>query len=90
VTKRYELHQSQWERIEGLLPGKREDPGRSGRDNRLFVHGVSWVLLAFGKFILNRQPAPAFPTMSTIAGQAYPAWERARQHAALRGGGNEW
>ncbi len=44
MTKRYELHESQWERIEQLLPGKREDPGRSGRDNRLFVHGVLWVL----------------------------------------------
>ena len=44
MTKRYELNQSQWERIERLLPGKREDPGRSGQDNRLFVHGVLWVL----------------------------------------------
>jgi transposase len=44
MIKRYELSQSQWERIERLLPGKMEDPGRSGRDNRLFVHGVLWVL----------------------------------------------
>ncbi len=44
MTKRYELNQSQWERIEQLLPGKRSDPGRSGQDNRLFVHGVLWVL----------------------------------------------
>lgn len=44
MTKRYELNQSQWERIEKLLPGKREDPGRSAKDNRLFVHGVLWVL----------------------------------------------
>ena len=43
MTKRYELNQSQWERIEQLLPGKREDPGRSGQDNRLFVHGL-WIL----------------------------------------------
>lgn len=44
MTKRYELNQSQWERIEQLLPGKKGDPGRSGEDNRLFVHGVLWVL----------------------------------------------
>ena len=44
MTKRYELNQSQWERIEQLLPGKKSDPGRSGKDNRLFVHGVLWVL----------------------------------------------
>ena len=44
MTKRYELNQSQWERIEQLLPGKATDPGRSGKDNRLFVHGVLWIL----------------------------------------------
>ena len=44
MTKRYELNDSQWERIEQLLPGKATDPGRSGRDNRLFVQGVLWVL----------------------------------------------
>ena len=44
MTERYELNESQWGRIEKLLPGKREDPRRSGRDNRLFVHGVLWVL----------------------------------------------
>src|SRR5512137_1620976 len=30
-------------RIEGLLPGKAGDPGRSGADNRLFVEAVLWV-----------------------------------------------
>jgi transposase len=44
MTKRYELSQPQWERIEGLLPGKRQDPGRTAEDNRRFVHGVLWVL----------------------------------------------
>ncbi len=29
---------------QGFLPGKAGDPGRSGRDNRLFVNGVLWVL----------------------------------------------
>ena len=44
MTKRYELSQSQWERIEKLLPGRRCDPGRTAADNRLFVQGVLWVL----------------------------------------------
>jgi transposase len=44
VVGRYELSDAQWRRIEGLLPGKVTDPGRSGGDNRLFVHGVLWVL----------------------------------------------
>lgn len=42
--KRYELSQTQWERIAPLLPGKRSDPGRTGGDNRLFVNGCLWVL----------------------------------------------
>jgi transposase len=44
VVKRYELTDAQWQRIEALLPGKKSDPGRTAADNRLFVHGVLWVL----------------------------------------------
>jgi transposase len=44
MVKRYELTDAQWQRIEGLLPGKVSDPGRTGVDNRLFVNGVLWVL----------------------------------------------
>lgn len=44
MVKRYELTDVQWQRIEGLLPGKVTDPGRTGVDNRLFVNGVLWVL----------------------------------------------
>ena len=44
AAKRYELTEAQWSRISALLPGKTSDPGRSGRDNRLFVNGCLWVL----------------------------------------------
>lgn len=44
MVKRYELSDAQWRRIEGLLPGKIGDPGRSGTDNRRFVNAVLWVL----------------------------------------------
>ena len=44
MVGRYELSDAQWQRIEGLLAGKAGDPGRTGRDNRLFVNGVLWVL----------------------------------------------
>ncbi len=44
MVKRYELSDAQWRRIADLVPGKVGDPGRSGADNRLFVHGVLWVL----------------------------------------------
>jgi transposase len=41
---RYELSHAQWARIEGLLPGKAGDPGRTAADNRAFVNAVLWVL----------------------------------------------
>jgi transposase len=44
MVKRYELSDAQWARICEVLPGKAGDPGRSGRDNRLFVDAVLWVL----------------------------------------------
>ena len=44
MTKRYELNDKQWARIEDMLPGKKSDPGRTATDNRLFVNGVLWVL----------------------------------------------
>ena len=43
-VKRYELSEAQWAKIAPLLPGKTNDPGRTGSDNRLFVNGCLWVL----------------------------------------------
>jgi len=37
------LSNEQWARIEGLVPGKKTDRGRSGADNRLFVDAVLWM-----------------------------------------------
>ncbi len=44
MVKRYELSDQQWKRIEPLLLGKPGDPSQTGRNNRLFVDGVLWVL----------------------------------------------
>ena len=41
---RRELTDSQWQRIEKLVPGKKGDKGRGGKDNRLFVDAVLWIL----------------------------------------------
>jgi transposase len=40
---RFHLSDNQWAKIADLLPGKVGDPGRSGRDNRLFLEAVLWV-----------------------------------------------
>src|ERR1700682_2590322 len=44
MVGRYELSDAQWQRIAHLLPGKPGDRGRTGKDNRLFVNAVLWVL----------------------------------------------
>lgn len=38
------LSDAQWERVGSLLPGKPGDRGRTGRDNRLFVEAVLWIV----------------------------------------------
>ena len=40
---RHRLTDEQWKRIEHLVPGKPGDPGRSGKDNRLFVDAIVWM-----------------------------------------------
>ncbi len=44
MRRRHELTDSQWEKIQHLLPGKASDPGRTAADNRLFVNAVLYVL----------------------------------------------
>ena len=38
------LSNRQWRLIEPLLPGKRGDPGRTGRDNRLSLEGILYII----------------------------------------------
>ena len=38
------LSDEQWERVGPLLPGKKGDRGRSGKDNRLFLEAVLWIV----------------------------------------------
>jgi transposase len=40
---RHRLSEAQWARIAALVPGKDGDPGRHGKDNRLFVEAVLWL-----------------------------------------------
>lgn len=42
--RRFELTDEQWVRIEGLLPGKKGDPGRTAVDSRLFLEAVLWIV----------------------------------------------
>lgn len=40
---RQELSDRTWSLVAPHLPGKASDPGRSGRDNRLFVEAIFWL-----------------------------------------------
>lgn len=40
---RKNLREDQWKRIEGMLPGKASDPGRTAANNRLFVEAILWI-----------------------------------------------
>ena len=40
---RHAISDADWKRIADLLPGKKTDPGRTARDNRLFLDAVLWI-----------------------------------------------
>jgi transposase len=40
---RHAIRDEDWERIKGLLPGKKGDPGVTAKDNRLFIDAVLWI-----------------------------------------------
>jgi transposase len=41
---RFVLTDTQWAKIEPHCLGKPTDPGRSGRNNRLFIEAVLWIV----------------------------------------------
>jgi transposase len=44
VMDRRVLSDEQWQRISGLIIGRPDQRGSTGRDNRLFVEGVLWIV----------------------------------------------
>jgi len=43
ILIRRQLTDEQWGRIAALVPGKKSDAGRTGKDTRLFVDAVLWI-----------------------------------------------
>ena len=41
--RRHEISDELWRKIELHLPGKQGDPGRTAKDNRLFLNAVMWI-----------------------------------------------
>ena len=44
VLDRLVLRDEQWDRIAGLIIGRPDQRGSTGRDNRMFVEGVLWIV----------------------------------------------
>ena len=72
MVRRHELTDSQWDAIKGLIPGKSGDPGRTGRDNRLFVNAVIYVA----------QTGIAWADFPTRFGNWNSVWRRFRRWSA--------
>jgi len=43
MLRRHEISDRQWDAIKEFLPGKEGDPGRTAKDNRLFVNAILWL-----------------------------------------------
>ncbi|MBI5164788.1 MAG: IS5 family transposase [Magnetospirillum sp.] len=44
VMDRLVLDDAQWQRMSGLIIGRPDQKGSTGRDNRMFVEGVLWIV----------------------------------------------
>ncbi len=44
ATDRLLLNDAQWARISGFILGRPDAPGSTGRNNRMFVEGVLWIV----------------------------------------------
>jgi len=66
------LSEELWRAVAPLLPGKASDPGCSGRDNRLFLEAVFWILRTGSAW---RDLPPQFGKWYT-AYTRYHRWDR--------------
>lgn len=86
----YAISDERWARLAPLLPGKPSDPGRTARDNRLFIDAVLWVAK-------TGAPWPALPDRfgkSNSVFQRFNRWSKrgvwARIFDALQEPDTEW
>src|SRR3977135_1891097 len=70
---RFVLTDAQWAKMEPLCLGKPSDPGRSGKDNRLFVEAVLWIARTGSPW---RDLPPNFGRWNSVY-QRFARWSRA-------------
>src|SRR6266702_8687314 len=70
---RFVLTDAQWAKMEPHCLGKPGDPGRSGKDNRLFVEAVLWIARTGSPW---RDLPPDFGPWNSVY-QRFARWSRA-------------
>jgi putative transposase len=70
---RRELRDDQWDKINGLLPGKKTDPGRTALDNRKFIDAVLWIARTGAMW---RELPESFGSWNSVF-QRYNRWSKA-------------
>ena len=73
MSKRHELTDEQWERLQPLLPPQKPKTGRPAEDHRTIINGMLWVV---GTGAPWRDLPERYGPWSTIASRFY-RWTRA-------------
>ena len=73
MNVRLMLTDEQWSKIQFGLPGKSGDPGRSGRDNRLFVEAILYLARTGSPW---RDLPPAFGPWNSVY-RRFARWAKA-------------
>jgi len=91
VMERLVLSDAAWERMVPLIIGRPDQKGSTGRDNRMFVEGVLWIVRTgspWRKTARSFGPAPLFSCCRFAraylhAGRNRPATKRETRHGTV-------
>ena len=73
MSKRHELTDEQWERLQPLLPPQNPKTGRPAEDHRRIINGILWVIRTGAPW---RDLPERYGPWSTVASRFY-RWTRA-------------
>ena len=90
MARRHELTDEQWERIRDRVPGKRGDPGRTGRDDRRFAGAVFFVLRTGVRWVDLPERLGSFETRKKRFYRWAKAGVRERVYRDLLAGGEDF
>jgi len=68
MSKRHELTDKQWERLQPLLPPQKPKTGRPAGDHRKIINGISWVIRTGAPW---RDLPERYGPWSTVASRFY-------------------